>query len=104
MNTRLRSKDGTGSAVGLGQSGSAPNPRAARWWNNLGLVRIGGIAGMLSTLPLLAAGMITATAGQNLRQNGFPWAAILAAILIALCVLGLRALRTGRRSSAWPGW
>jgi hypothetical protein len=92
MNTLLRSQDCTGSATGLGQSGSAHNPRATRLWNNLALVRIGGIAGMLSALPLLAAGMITATAGQNLRQNGFPWAATMAAILLALCVLGLRTL------------
>ena len=92
MNTRLRSKNGTGSAAGLLQSGSPDNQRASGWKNNLALVRIGGIAGMLSPLPLLAAGVITATAGQNLRQNGFPWAATLAALLLAVCVLGLRAL------------
>jgi hypothetical protein len=58
--------------------------------------RVGGIAGMLSPLPLLAAGVITATAGQNLRQNGFPWMATLAAILCAACVVGLTALHSTR--------
>ena len=92
MNIDIRSTGSTGSAVPLGQSGSVGNRRASGWWNHPALVRIGGIAGVLSPLPLLAAGLITATAGQNLRQNGFPWAATLAAILTALCVLGLRAV------------
>ena len=70
MTIRTRSNDGTPSTDWVGQSGSAHDPRASRWWNRLALVRIGGIAGMLSPLPLLAAGLITATAGQNLfRYN-----------------------------------
>ncbi len=67
-----------------------------RWWHRPGLVRVGGASGMLSPLPLLAAGLITATAGQDLRQKGFPWAATLAAILTALSVLGLTARHTTR--------
>jgi hypothetical protein len=99
MTTRVRSKNDTRSADWSGQSRSASNPRASRAENHLALVRIGGIAGMLSPLPLLAAGLITATAGQNLRQNDFPWAATLAAILTATCVLGLRALLAAHGSA-----
>jgi hypothetical protein len=99
MNIAIRSTGSTGSADRLGKSGSVGNRRASGWWNHPALVRIGGIAGVLSPLPLLAAGLITATAGQNLRQNGFPWAATLAAILLAMCVLGLRALLSARGSA-----
>jgi hypothetical protein len=98
MTTRVGSKNDTRSADWSGQSGSS-TPRASGAENHATLVRIGGIAGMLSALPLLAAGVITATAGQNLRQNGFPSAATLAAILTALCVLGLRALLSAHEST-----
>jgi hypothetical protein len=78
------------------ESQPAGSSGAHRWWDSPALPRVGGIAGMVSPLPLLAAGWITATAGQNLRQNGFPWAATLAAILTATCVLGLTALHSMR--------
>ena len=99
MNINFRSNRSTGSAVRLRPSDTVGNRRASGWWNHPGLVRVGGIAGMLSPLPLLAAGWITATGGQNLRQNGFPWAATLAAILTATCVLGLRTLLAPRGSA-----
>ena len=92
MNTRIRSNDRP-AATGAQPTRSSP---ARRWWDRPAIVRIGGIAGMLSPLPLLAAGLITAIAGQNLWQNGFPWVATLAAILTALCVLGLTAVHFTR--------
>ena len=89
MNALLRSTDRPASTTGS----------TGRWWNDPATIRIGAIAGMLSPLPLLAAGWITATAGQNLRQNGFPWMATLAALLTAACVLGLTALHSARWSA-----
>ena len=98
MTTSTRSKNDNRSAHRHSRSPSARNHPAPKWWSQQALVPIGGIAGMLSPLPLLAAGWITATAGQNLRQNGFPWVATLAAILTAMCVLGLGALLSGHGS------
>lgn len=95
MNIPIRTHNGPASPQ-IDESRRVDSSPAPRWWNHPGLPWVGGIAGMLSPLPLLAAGLITATAGQNLRQNGFPWAATLAAILTALCVLGLTALHSTR--------
>ena len=95
MNTRIRTNDGRASTR-FRESHPTSSSLAARWLDRPGLPRLGGLAGLLSPLPLLAAGLITATAGQNLRQNGFPWAATLAAILCAVCILGLTALHSTR--------
>jgi hypothetical protein len=96
MNTRIRNQHDSAVNPDAHRSQAMSSDQAIHWWNRPAAVRIGGIAGMLSTLPLLAASMVTATAGQNLRQNGFPWAAVLAAILTALCVLGVTALHSSR--------
>ena len=95
VNTRVRTNDGPASTR-FDDYRPVSSSSGSRWWHHPGLVRVGGVDGMLSPLPLLAAGLITATAGQNLRQNGFPWAATLAAILTAICVLGLTALHSPR--------
>jgi hypothetical protein len=98
MNTLIHSNDGP-RTTSFDATPSEYRHRITIWWDRPTLPRVGGIAGMLSPLPLLAAGWITATAGQNLRQNGFPWAATLAAILTALCVVGLTALHASRWSA-----
>lgn len=95
MNTRIRTHNGPAS-IQIDESQRMDSSPAPRWWDRPELPRVGGLAGAVSPLPLLAAGWITATAGQNLRQNGFPWAATLAAILTAACVLGLTALHSTR--------
>jgi hypothetical protein len=95
VNTRIRTNDEPVSTR-FSETQPAGNSPAPRWWYRSALPGVGGIAGMLSPLPLLAAGVITATAGQNLRQNGFPSMATLAAILCATCVLGLTALHSTR--------
>ena len=102
MNTRIRTDDEPASTR-FDDSRPVSSSSGSRWWHRPGLVRVGGVAGMLSPLPLLAAGLITATAGQNLRQNSFPWAATLAAILTALCVLGLTARHTTRWAARRQG-
>ena len=95
MNSHIRTNGGP-TPTQFDESQPTPSSPARKWWEHPALPHLGGIAGMLSPLPLLAAGWITATAGQNLRQNGFPWAATLAAILTATCVLGLTALHSTR--------
>ena len=72
MNTRIRTDDEPASTRFDDSRPVSSSSGSRWWWHRPGLVRVGGVAGMLSPLPLLAAGLITATAGQNLRQNGFP--------------------------------
>ncbi|HET6533615.1 MAG TPA: DJ-1/PfpI family protein [Actinoplanes sp.] len=58
-------------------------------WRRPAVLRAGAIAGLVVPLPTLAAAMITIVRAQNLRQNGFPWAAALAAVLAAGCTIAL---------------
>ncbi len=71
MNTRIHSNGDPATPIGLNDSQPASSGIRSML-NHPAMSRIGGSAGILSTLPFLAAGLITATAGQNLRQNGFP--------------------------------
>ena len=76
MNIDIRSTESTGSAVRLGQSESVGNRRASAWWNHPALVRIGGVAGVLSPLPLLAAGLSpplpARTCAERIPVGGHP--------------------------------
>jgi hypothetical protein len=64
--------------------------------NSPALIRIGGVAGILTPLPLLGGAWIILALTQNLGQFGFPWAAALAALLASTCVIGLTFVHVSR--------
>jgi hypothetical protein len=45
-------------------------------------------AGLLTPVPVLAVGVITAAAGENLRQYGMPWVLAAGAVLVRSCLAG----------------